>query len=340
MDRRSSMSAVLFLLLASCAYGQHVVDGGAVEEPSGKAATAAAPSKVGVTGLPPKPEIEHRVSLVESAIRDREATHASDVALARLYMQVGLWYEDLAVWNRAEADMEHAVFLFRRASATNDELATALSNLGSMHVARGKLRDGEKEEMEALRLRQETRDPLLIARSESDLATLYLAQHKLEKAKDSAERSLHEVTTNGRADTLDRTYARYTYSMALCASNHCPEAIPVLTEAVSDAKATMQPGDFPIGCGEFLLGFAYWKSGNSASAAQYMGEGTAAMKEQLGWGHPIYLNALGKYAQVLRENRRGEEAKVLQREIQRAEAVVDVRSLETKTSAFSFASLH
>jgi tetratricopeptide (TPR) repeat protein len=320
MNRRSSVSVILFLLVASCAYGQQQMAGG-------------------VSGLPSKQEVERQVARFEDAIRVRESAHASDQVLARIYMQVGLWYEDLAVWNRSEADLEHAVFLFRRASASNEELATALSNLGSMHVARGNLRDGEKEEMEALRLRQENKDSLQIARSESDLAALYLAQHKFEKAKDAAERSLHEVITNGRADNVDRTYGRYVYSMALCSTNNCPQAISVLKDAVADAKATMQPADFPIGYGEFFLGFAYWRSGDSASAAQYMGEGTTLMKEQLGWGHPIYLSALGRYAQFLRESQRGEEAKVIQREIQRAEAVVDVRTLETKASAFSFASL-
>jgi tetratricopeptide (TPR) repeat protein len=186
-------------------------------------------------------------------------------------------------------------------------------------------------------LRQETKDPLQIARSESDLAALYLAQRKFEKAKDAAERSLHEVINNGRADTLDRTYARYAYSLALCSTDNCPQAIPVLKDAIGDAKATMQPGDFPIGYGEFFLGFAYWRSGDAASAAQYMGQGTALMKEQLGWGHPTYLSALGRYAQFLRENQRGEAAKVVQREIRQAESVVDVRSLQA--SAFSFSGL-
>jgi tetratricopeptide (TPR) repeat protein len=327
MDGRASVSAVIFLLFASCAYGQQVADGGAV----------AAAGTPGVTGLPSKQEIERRVTEFENAVREGESTRAPDLKLARLYMQIGLWYEDLGVWNRSEADMEHAVFLFRRASAPNEELAAALSNLGSMHVGRGKLRDGEKEEMEALRLRQETKDPLQIARSESDLAVLYLAQRKFEKAKDAAERSLHEVVTNERAGTLDRTYARYAYSLALCSTDHCPQAIPVLKDAVRDAKATMQPGDFPIGYGEFLLGFAYWRSGDAANAGQHMGEGTALMKAQLGWGHSTYLGALDRYAKFLSENQRGEEAKVVRSEIRRAEAVVDVRSLQA--SAFSFAGL-
>jgi tetratricopeptide (TPR) repeat protein len=337
MDRRASVSVVLLLLFASCAYGQQVAGEGAGERPSGGAVVAMTQGVV--TGLPSKEEIERRISLFENAVRNGESNHASDQALARGYMQIGLWYEDLAVWNRAEADLEHAVFLFRRASTPHEELATAISNLGSMHVACGKLRDGEKEEMEALRLRQEAKDPLQIARSESDLATLYLAQHKVEKAKDFAERSLHEVIANEKSDISDRTYARYTYSLALCATNSCPLAIPVLTDAVSDAKATMQPSDFPIGYGEFFLGFAYWKSGDATRAAQHMAEGTAQMKEQLGWGHPTYLNALGKYVQFLRENRRGDEAKVLQREIRSAEAVVDVRTLQAQTSALSFAGL-
>ena len=54
------------------------------------------------------------------------------------------------------------------------------------------------------------------------------------------------------------------------------------------------------------------------------------MKEQLGWRHPTYINALGYYARFLRENRRVEDAEAAEREIRRAESVVDVHSIQTR----------
>lgn len=39
--------------------------------------------------------------------------------------------------------------------------------------------------------------------------------------------------------------------MALCYLNDCPSAIPLLKEAIEDAKAKLQADDFPIGFGDF-----------------------------------------------------------------------------------------
>jgi hypothetical protein len=61
-----------------------------------------------------------------------------------------------------------------------------------------------------------------------------------------------------------------------------------------------------------------------------MQQGTAIMKEQLGWGHPSYLNALRQYALFLRKSQRPEEAKTVEHEIRQAEAVVDVHSIQTR----------
>ena len=154
---------------------------------------------------------------------------------------------------------------------------------------------------------------------------------------DFARKAVAEFSANGKADFSDKVAARLNLAQALCHMKECPSAIPVLKETVAMAKLAFRANDFPVGEAEFLLGFAYWRSGEMAGASEYMERGTTMMKAQLGWGHPTYLSALGKYAQFLSENRRGEEAKVVRGEIRRAEAVVDVRSLQA--SAFSFGGL-
>jgi hypothetical protein len=67
-----------------------------------------------------------------------------------------------------------------------------------------------------------------------------------------------------------------------------------------------------------------------------MERGTALMNAQLGWGHPVYLQALTCYAQFLRENHRVEAANVVEGRIRQAEAVVDVRSLQARQGLFGF----
>lgn len=58
-------------------------------------------------------------------------------------------------------------------------------------------------------------------------------------------------------------------------------------------------------------------------AGLHMKEGTVAMSQQLGWGHPAYLSVLKRDAQFLRENRQVEAANVVERRIRQAEDIVD-----------------
>lgn len=287
----------------------------------------------------PKQALMHRITLLETAEKQAEVAHASDVEIGRIYTQLGLLYVDAAMWERSEGELEHAIFLFHRTAGPSADLATALSSLGGLHAVMGKLREAEKEELEALKLRQELGDRLQMARSWSDLAALYVAQRKFAKAREFAQDAVDEFVANGKAPSSDRISARYQLAVTLFFSKECPSAIPVLKSAIDEAMATLKPGDFSIGIGEFLLGYAYWKSGDLSGANEHMERGTAQMSAQLGWGHPIYLNALTSYARFLRESRRVEEANVVERRIRQVEAVVDVQSLQSRSGRGSFVGL-
>ncbi|HEY1994251.1 MAG TPA: tetratricopeptide repeat protein [Edaphobacter sp.] len=281
-----------------------------------------------------KQNLMRRIALEEEGVRKAESAHATNVELGKAYARLSLLYSDAAQLGRAEAGLEHAVSLLRHASEPDADLATAMGQLASVHLLMGKVRESEREDQEALRLRQELGDPLQIARSRGDLAILYLNKQKYEKARDLARQAEAEFVTNGRARAIDRITTRFTLSEALCYLKDCPSAIPLLKAALDEAKATMRPDDFPLGLSTFLLGYAYWKSGDMRSAAEYLERGSAQMNAQLGWGHPAYLKALGCYAQFLHENNQGEAASVVERRIRQAKAVVDVRSMQTAQGMF------
>jgi hypothetical protein len=85
------------------------------------------------------------------------------------------------------------------------------------------------------------------------------------------------------------------------------------------------------------LGYAYWRRGDIEDASEWLERGTARMKIELGWEHPAYLDALTQYAGFLRERGRKEAAVAAEHEVKRAEAVVDVRALATRSGAFGVA---
>ncbi len=317
MNIRFVVNPILALSLSCCAAGQ-----------------LAAAGPVGSDGLKSKDDLLHRIAIEETSVRQAESAHAKNAELSVHYAQLGLLYEDAAQYERSEAALKHSVSLLRQTTDPGPNLASAISQLGSLHVAMGKLRESEEEEQEALRLRLILGDRLKIARSWNDLAALSLAQHKFAPARDFAQKALGEFIVNDRAAMVDKLSARYALAMAFCYLKDCPSAIPVLKEGIDEAKTMLYPGAFPIGFGNFLLGYAYWKAGNMAEASPQFREGTAAMSEQLGWGHPAYLAALRQYAKFLKENKQKDVASAVELRIRQAESVVDVHSLQSSQGIF------
>jgi tetratricopeptide (TPR) repeat protein len=332
MNIRLVASPVLVLLLSHYAPGQ--------EMPRGVDQTAPPARVTGTTADALKQRLMRQIALAEAAVRQAEAAHESNVVLSKTYVQLGLWYQNAAHWNRSEAALEHAVSLLRAPSGPDAELAAAIGQLASLHATMGKFRESEKEVQETLRLGQNLGDSLLIARSRDDLAILYLAKQKYQKARDLARQAEAEFVKNVRADVLDRSTARFTLAEALCNLKECPSAIPFLKSALDETKTAQLLDNFTVGLNNFLLGYAYWKSGNLSGAAEYMERGTDTMSLQLGWGHPAYLKALRCYAQFLHENQRSEAANVIERRIRQAEAVVDVHSIQTAQGMSGFDGLH
>jgi tetratricopeptide (TPR) repeat protein len=281
-----------------------------------------------------KQELLRRIALAESIVRRAESAHLGNAELSKAYLQLGLLYQDAAQLGRSEEALKRAVSLLRQSPSPGEDQAAALAQLGSLHVAMWKLRESEKECLEALEIRKKLGDPLHLAQSRINLAVLYLAKQKYEKAKDLARQAEAELITNQRAEVVERIEARLTLAEAMCYLKDCPSAIPLLRAALDDARSTLQPEDFPVGMSNFLLGYAYWKSGDMSRAEEYLRRGTALMNTQLGWGHPTYVSALRQYAQFLHENREPESASVIERRIRQAEAVVDVHSIQTSNGMF------
>jgi tetratricopeptide (TPR) repeat protein len=315
----------LALLFSSYAPGQQTLQSGEIGQDVRVAANA---------GTTFRQKLMVQIAAEEEAMRKAESAHVASVELGRGYEQLGMLYQRAAAWERSEATLKHAVSLFGRPLEPSEDLADALSLLGNLHVMMEKLRESEKEELQALKIRQDLGDPLQLARSWNDLAVLNLKKQKFEKTIDFGRRAEAEFVKNGKADAIDRISVRLALAEALCSLKDCASTIPMLKAALAEATATLQPEELPVSFSDFLLGYAYWKSGEMPLASEYLERGTTLMSVRLGWGHPAYVNALKQYAKFLRESQRTEAANVVERQIRHAEAVVDVHSIQTGQGMF------
>src|SRR5260370_22984515 len=160
MNARLVAGLILVLLLSHYAPGQEVPRG--VDQTGPRARVAADPADA------TKQNLMRRVALAEAAVRQAVAAHESNVVLSGTYVQLGLWYQNAAQFGRSEAALDHAISLLRHPLEPGADLAEAISQLASLHVMMGKFRESERESKEALRIREDIGDQLLIARSRDD----------------------------------------------------------------------------------------------------------------------------------------------------------------------------
>jgi tetratricopeptide (TPR) repeat protein len=215
-----------------------------------------------------------------------------------------------------------------------DELAEEIGHLAVLHVAMGELREAERNQMEALAIRESVGDPTGIALTWNDLADLYIKNRQYKKALDYAQRAMRVLADRPDVGASDRIAVRQTLAFALCGTGNCEKAIPLLKDALELSKSSFGADSLPVGIDEYLLGYAYWQSGNLHDAAEWMGQGIARMKVDLGWGHTIYVNALRQYAKFLQKTGQTEAAASADIEVHQAEALVDARSFTKRPDTF------
>jgi tetratricopeptide (TPR) repeat protein len=275
-----------------------------------------------------RPGLLKQIAIYEEAARKGEAEHSPNGSLAKVYVGLASMYADLAMYPRAEEAMHRGITLLRQDTESKQgELATAIEDLATLHVTMGELGKGEKEGQEALQIRLKEGEREAIGASYRQLSALYLKRRAFKKSVEFGERALDAIGEVPRGTPDDWVAVRYTLARALCESGSCGRAVPLLQEAIEQAKVAYGERSLPVGMGYYQLGYTYWRDGAIVDAARWLERGTALMKIELGWGHPTYINALRDYAKFLRQHGTTEAAAAAEREVRQADAKVDVSTM-------------
>jgi tetratricopeptide (TPR) repeat protein len=321
---------IRFLGLMACAMVMVLIPATAQQAGENGAQMAAA-ARVDAA-FPSKVELMRRIALYEDAERSAERTHPGLDSMVKIYSNLAGLYEDAGMYSQSEDQMRREIAMLR--SGPQDELAEVFGHLGVLHIAMQDLRQAEKDDLEALRIRESVGDPVGIGLAWCDLADVYIKQKQFKKAQDYAQRAMTVLADDPKVNVADRIGARQTLAYVLCGLKQCGQAIPLLKDAVELEKTSYGENSLLTGTGWFLLGYAYWQNGDMTDAAEWMGRGTARMKVDLGWGHALYVNAISQYAKFLRQRGQVQEAASAERELRQIQSVVDARTLTASSSAF------
>jgi tetratricopeptide (TPR) repeat protein len=251
-----------------------------------------------------------RVQITEtSALIDRlNLLHVDALDRARAWRRLAALQQDAALYSDSTTSFTHAIAFFHRAPDATPELAEAIDGLGTLKLETGQFKAAEASLKEARAMRLAANDTLGVSRSDVHLASLYLGKHKYEQAHMLAVRALADFTRDPRADTLDKGSAMIVMSLALCSESRSSEALPTLEALVQLMRRSYAQRSMPVGFAFFLLGYVERKNHDLALADAYMKRGIDGMEESMGWGHPVFVDALLQYSRLLRETGREDAA--------------------------------
>ncbi|HEY2470571.1 MAG TPA: tetratricopeptide repeat protein [Terracidiphilus sp.] len=203
-----------------------------------------------------------------------------------------------------------------------------MDDMGTMYMEMGRLGKAEQLERDALALREAQNDSTAMGISWMHLAMVSMEQHHLTDAAMFAELAVSRLAQQGNTATPQQKITALIYlSHVRCAQGNYTDAIRNLKSAREIAEASYRPQNFFTAYVDFLLGHAYWESGNPELASELMKKGTSGMQAELGWGHPTYVKAMKQYAAFLKQTDRAPEAAEVQR------TIAQVRGARSRTDA-------
>ena len=267
-----------------------------------------------------KEDLQKQIEIYEAVSLQAKTPDMPAIQAGQIWSHLGTLYQDAGMYGQSERAFEHAMRLLTVAPVSNSDLATAIDNLGTLYMETGHVEEAEHAELKALKIREESKLESELPRSWYHLATLYLREHRSAKAKEYAERAVNAFFADRNAVPEDKTGSLLVLASSLCQSGKYPEAIAKLQSAFQMAKETYGADTFPTGFSAFILGYAYWKSGDPASAAELMQHGTEIMGKELGWRHPAYLTVMTQYARFLRDEHRLDMARAIEQQVKNMRA--------------------
>ena len=279
--------------------------------------------------LSPRQELLRQIAAYEVTVRNAEADHVGNERLVKFYLRLAGLYEYAAMYAQSESALHQAIALLQ--AGPKDELAMAISHLAGMHMAMGELHKSEGDLAEALRLRESIGDPVGIAEVWNDLAGIYVRERRYKPALVYAKRAMAVLGDDTKVDPEQRISVRQTLARVLCESHDWGHASMLLKDALELAKSSYGDDSPSVGFGYFILGYEASLGGDLEEAGEWMHEGTSRMKVDLGPDHPVYVDSMKEYAQFLHKRGQVEAAAVVDREVRQAEAVVDVRTLASRS---------
>jgi tetratricopeptide (TPR) repeat protein len=256
-------------------------------------------------------------------------------------------YRKAGDFQASESAYFKALDLQRDIASATRNYATTLDNLGTLYLVFGRLEEAEHYNRMGAKIRAKMGYELDAARSEQHLAEIDLAKHRFKQAESEAAHALEVMRAQNDSDPLDLIGALNGLAFTRCLRNNCSQGLDDAQQSFGIARSNFGADSMPAAHASMAVGFALWKSGRLAEAEPAMRSAIETMKAQPVPAGRALLLALMEYRNYLRQERRDDDADVVEKQFALAKlqlgpgcgTCVNVRSLsENKIEARAYAS--
>src|SRR5579862_4989471 len=277
----------------------------ALHAESGQAANAQK-SLHTVPELLDKDEILRRISVFEDLARRADSLHIDQQSLIKIYRNLATLYYLAGMMPGAEAATQRAIELMK--DGTQEELADEYNLLSSIHGLLGNFKQAEKDQMQALAVREKIGDPLGVALTWTDMADIYTQERKYKKALEYAQKSYDVLANHTDIKPTNHIAVLQTMAFALCNTGRCGKGVQIMEQVVEESKLAFGADSVSAAAQGFELGYLYWKNGDNVDASEWMARCLKREQADLSWGAPLYVNSMRQYDQFLHQTGQREEA--------------------------------
>lgn len=175
-----------------------------------------------------KEDLEREITTYQVAFQQAKTPDMTGVQAGRIWLHFGALYQDAGMYGQSEQAFEQALRLLAVAPVSTPDLAMAIDSLGTLYMETGNVKEAERAESKALKMREEAGLTSEFPRSWYHLATLYLREHQPAKATNFAERAVNALLADPGAVPEDKLGSQLVLASALCQSHQYAEAIEKL----------------------------------------------------------------------------------------------------------------
>jgi tetratricopeptide (TPR) repeat protein len=258
-----------------------------------------------------------RIARDMELIRTAEQEHRPEAERGVLWTQLGLEYQNVADFLKAEDAYNKSLHLLKTAPSARAEYAATLECLASLYLIYSHLDDAERVMKQALAVRKRLGNPAGIGLSQMDLANIAIARHQFKKAERAALQGMEEMESSSNPPRVGMLTGLITITYARCMQGHSGEGLMSAQEAVAFANKKFDRESAAVGFALGALGLAEWKSGDAQDGEEAMLHGIQILRTKLVPADPRLAGALLQYHDYLNATGRRVEAQVIHEEVDR-----------------------